>query len=66
LTVVSSALLFVLEFGELVKHPTGLKVGGLLLNVVIVVSLVIRLVWRRCGTGRERPRWCPVARSGQG
>jgi uncharacterized membrane protein (DUF2068 family) len=54
LTVVSTALLFIPEIGELVKHPTGLKVGGLLLNVVIVIYLVIRLVRRRRGTERRR------------
>ncbi|MGH3437766.1 MAG: hypothetical protein ACRDRN_15020 [Sciscionella sp.] len=31
----------------MLKHPTGLKVGGLALNVVIVVYLIIRLVRRR-------------------
>ncbi|MGH3575814.1 MAG: DUF2127 domain-containing protein, partial [Pseudonocardiaceae bacterium] len=35
------------EVQELLKHPTGLKVGGLALNVVIVVYLIIRLVRRR-------------------
>ncbi|MDT7713349.1 MAG: hypothetical protein QOG46_2107, partial [Pseudonocardiales bacterium] len=44
LTVVATALLFVPEVQELVKHPTGLKVGALLLNVVIVVYLIIRLI----------------------
>jgi uncharacterized membrane protein (DUF2068 family) len=47
LTVVATALLFVPEVQELLKHPTGLKVGGLLLNVVIVAYLIIRLVQRR-------------------
>jgi uncharacterized membrane protein (DUF2068 family) len=47
LTVVATALLFVPEVQELLKHPTGLKVGGLLLNVVIVAYLIIRLVRRR-------------------
>jgi uncharacterized membrane protein (DUF2068 family) len=56
LTVVSTALLFIPEIQELLKHPTGLKVGGLLLNVVIVVYLIIRLVQRRHGTQREQPR----------
>lgn len=50
LTVVSTALLFVPEILELLKHPTALKVGGLLLNVVIVVYLIIRLVRRRRAT----------------
>jgi uncharacterized membrane protein (DUF2068 family) len=51
LTVVSTALLFVPEIGELLKHPTGLKVGGLLLNVVIVVYLIVRLIRRRREVG---------------
>ncbi len=53
LTVVSTALLFIPEVQELLKHPTGLKVGGLLLNVVIVGYLLIRLLRRRRATGRE-------------
>jgi uncharacterized membrane protein (DUF2068 family) len=56
LTVVSTALLLVPEVQELIKHPTGLKVGGLLLNVVIVVYLVIRLLRRRRATQREQTR----------
>jgi len=47
LTVVSTGLLLIPEVQELLKHPTGLKVGGLALNVVIVIYLVIRLVRRR-------------------
>jgi uncharacterized membrane protein (DUF2068 family) len=47
LTVVATALLFIPEVQELLKHPTGLKVGALLLNVVIVVYLIIRLIRRR-------------------
>jgi uncharacterized membrane protein (DUF2068 family) len=47
LTVVSTALLLFPEVQELFKHPTGLKVGGLALNVVIVVYLIIRLIRRR-------------------
>lgn len=46
LTVVSTALLLIPEVQELFKHPTGLKVGGLTLNVVIVIYLVIRLIRR--------------------
>lgn len=56
LTVVSTALLFIPEIQELLKHPTALKVGGLLLNVVIVVYLLIRLLRRRRATQREQPR----------
>jgi uncharacterized membrane protein (DUF2068 family) len=44
---VSTALLLIPEAQELLKHPTGLKVGGLVLNVVIVIYLVIRLIRRR-------------------
>jgi uncharacterized membrane protein (DUF2068 family) len=47
LTVVSTALLLFPEVQELLKHPTGLKMGGLALNVVIVIYLIIRLVRRR-------------------
>ncbi|MBV8994455.1 MAG: DUF2127 domain-containing protein [Pseudonocardiales bacterium] len=50
LTVVSTALLFIPEVQELLKHPTELKVAALLVNVVIVVYLVIRLVRRRHAT----------------
>lgn len=46
-TVVSTALLAIPEVQELLKHPTGLKIGALALNVVIVLYLVIRLVRRR-------------------
>lgn len=47
LTIVSTALLLIPEVHELLKHPTGLKVGGLVLNVIIVGYLVIRLFRRR-------------------
>ena len=47
LTVVSTALLLIPEVQELHKHPTGLKIGGLVLNVVIVIYLVVRLFRRR-------------------
>ena len=47
LTVVATTLLFIPEVQELLKNPTGLKVGGLLLNLVIVVYLIIRLIRRR-------------------
>ena len=43
----ATTLLFIPEVQELLKNPTGLKVGGLLLNVVIVVYLIIRLIRRR-------------------
>ena len=47
LTVVSTTLLLIPEVQELLKHPTWLKVGGLVLNVVIVVYLIVRLLRRR-------------------
>lgn len=50
LTVVATALLFIPEVQELLKHPTGLKVAALVVNVVIVAYLVIRLVRRRHAT----------------
>jgi uncharacterized membrane protein (DUF2068 family) len=46
LTIISTALLFVPEIQELHKHPTLLKVGGLVLNVVIVVYLIVRQLRR--------------------
>ena len=46
LTVVATALLFIPEIQELIKHPTGLKVCALLVNVVIVIYLIIRLARR--------------------
>ncbi|MGH3832264.1 MAG: DUF2127 domain-containing protein [Pseudonocardiaceae bacterium] len=49
LTVVSTALLFLPEVQELLKHPTWLKVGALALNLIIVVYLVVRLVRSRGG-----------------
>ena len=47
LTIVSTALLFVPEVAELLKHFTWLKVGALVLNVVIVIYLIVRLFLRR-------------------
>jgi uncharacterized membrane protein (DUF2068 family) len=46
LTVVATALLFIPEIQELIKHPTGLKVCALLVNVVIVIYLITRLARR--------------------
>ena len=46
LTIISTALLLVPEIQELHKHPTWLKVGGLVLNVVIVVYLIGRQLQR--------------------
>ena len=43
LTVVATALLFIPELQELMKHPTGLKVGALVVNVLIVIYLIARL-----------------------
>ena len=47
LTIVSTALLLAPEVQELVKHPTWPKVGGLVLNVLIVVYLIFRVTRRR-------------------
>lgn len=47
LTIVGTALLIIPEVDELLKHPTALKVGGLVLNALIVAYLVARLVRRR-------------------
>ena len=46
----STALLLIPEVQELHKHPTGLKIGGLVVNVVIVIYLVVRLIRRRRAT----------------
>ena len=43
LTVVATSLLIPLELYELVRHPTALKAGGLVVNVLIVVYLVVVL-----------------------
>jgi len=43
LTVVATSLLIPLELYELVHHPTALKAGGLVVNVLIVVYLVYLL-----------------------
>jgi uncharacterized membrane protein (DUF2068 family) len=55
LTIVSTALLIAPEITELLKHPIGLKVGGLLLNVIIVLYLLIRLIRRRCAAVQPVP-----------
>lgn len=47
LTIVSTALLLVPEVMELLKHPTALKIGGLILNILVVGYLVARVVQRR-------------------
>jgi uncharacterized membrane protein (DUF2068 family) len=46
LTVLATALLFIPEIQELIKHPIGLKVCVLLVNVVIVIYLITRLARR--------------------
>jgi uncharacterized membrane protein (DUF2068 family) len=43
LTVVATSLLIPLELYELVRHPTALKAGGLVVNVLIVAYLVYLL-----------------------
>jgi uncharacterized membrane protein (DUF2068 family) len=40
LTVVATSLLIPLELYEVVRHPTALKAGGLVVNVLIVAYLV--------------------------
>ncbi len=47
LTIVSTALLLIPEVQELLKHPTWLKAGGLVLNVLIVIYLISRVIRRR-------------------
>jgi uncharacterized membrane protein (DUF2068 family) len=42
----STALLLIPEVQEL-HNPTGLKIGGLVLNVVIVIYPVVRLIRRQ-------------------
>jgi len=48
LTVVATSLLIPLELYELVRHPSWLKAGGIVVNVLIVVYLV-RVVRRKRG-----------------
>src|SRR4051812_6017335 len=43
LTVVATALLFVPEIWELVKRPTPLKIGGIVVNALVVAYLIHRL-----------------------
>jgi uncharacterized membrane protein (DUF2068 family) len=52
LTIVSTALLLFPEVQELLKHPTWLKVVGLVLNVLIVGYLIFRMFRRRRHTPR--------------
>jgi uncharacterized membrane protein (DUF2068 family) len=44
---VSTAVLLAAEVQELLKHPTWLKVGGLVLHVLIVVYLIFRVTRMR-------------------
>lgn len=48
LTVVATSLLVPLEVYELVRHPSWLKAGGIVVNVLIVLYL-LRVVRRRSG-----------------
>ncbi|MGI8428198.1 MAG: DUF2127 domain-containing protein [Solirubrobacteraceae bacterium] len=43
LTVVATSLLFIPEIWEIVKKPSALKAGAIVLNMVIVVYLIVRL-----------------------
>ena len=49
LTVIATSLLIPLELYELVRHPTALKAGGIVVNVLIVAYLV-HLLRRRSRT----------------
>jgi uncharacterized membrane protein (DUF2068 family) len=53
LTVVATVLLFVPEIDELVKKPSLLKVGAILVNLVIVIYLTVRLRRTRGGRASE-------------
>jgi uncharacterized membrane protein (DUF2068 family) len=48
LTVVATSLLVPIEVYELVRHPSWLKAGGVVVNIAIVVYLV-RVVRRKSG-----------------
>lgn len=50
LTVVATCLFVPLEVWELARHPTLLKVGGLVVNLVIIGYLVWNLRRRDCAT----------------
>ena len=50
LTVIATSLLIPLELYELVRHPTALKAGGLVVNLAIVAYLVRLLRRRRRGS----------------
>ena len=54
LTVVATSLLIPLELYELVRHPTALKAGGMLVNVLIVAYLVY-LLRRRLKAAHSSP-----------
>ncbi len=43
LTIIATSLLLIPEVWELTKKPTVLKIGGLLLNLAIVIYLIYRL-----------------------
>jgi uncharacterized membrane protein (DUF2068 family) len=49
LTVIATSLLIPLEVYELVRHPTALKAGGIMVNLLIVAYLV-HLLRRRLKT----------------
>ena len=50
LTVIATSLLIPFELYELVRHPSALKAGGLLVNLAIVAYLVHLLRRRRRGS----------------
>jgi uncharacterized membrane protein (DUF2068 family) len=55
LTVIATSLLIPLEVYELVRHPTALKAGGILVNLLIVAYLV-HLLRRRSRTSAAEAR----------
>jgi uncharacterized membrane protein (DUF2068 family) len=55
LTVIATSLLIPLEVYELVRHPTALKAGGILVNLLIVAYLV-HLLRRRLRTSAAEAR----------
>jgi uncharacterized membrane protein (DUF2068 family) len=52
LTVIATSLLIPFEVYELVRHPTMLKAGGIIVNVAIVIYL-IHLLRRRLRRSRQ-------------
>ena len=53
LTVVATGLLLPLEFYEIARKPTGLRVAVLLANLAVLAYLIVKLIQR---IGLEAPR----------